>query len=380
PVSGDPGGGRGPGGAGGDALRRRRRRAVLLRGAAGGRAPDGGRDREGGAARRGRGAARPPPGAGGEGRAAADRRRRGGGPRRAPGAGLAGGPAAALQRGDRAGRRGVRVHRSAEPGAAVARLRRRVRLAPPGPGAGGRPLLLRGRDGRRGERASRSRRRAGGLRLPRGAGGRRAGPRVATGAGLALHRAARGRSLAGPVLQSVAVPGLPGLPDAGPRLGGGGVVAGLRKVGASTAAFHDGNLRARGRGGVGAGPCRRDGRSGVGILRLPIAAISSWLVLLSACGGFDNRPFQEGGLTGRVLRADKDAGRVVLMGEDPKDTGLDDEGRFHFDSLDLGPQELLVVASDTEALRVPALVVGGRMTDLADLDPAPAAFIVVDLT
>jgi len=118
----------------------------------------------------------------------------------------------------------------------------------------------------------------------------------------------------------------------------------------------------------------------VGILRLPIAAISSWLVLLSACGGFDNRPFQEGGLTGRVLRADKDAGRVVLMGEDPKDTGLDDEGRFHFDSLDLGPQELLVVASDTEALRVPALVVGGRMTDLADLDPAPAAFIVVDLT
>lgn len=108
--------------------------------------------------------------------------------------------------------------------------------------------------------------------------------------------------------------------------------------------------------------------------------MSAALVLLSACGGFENDPLRQGGLVGRVLRGDKDSGRVVLMGADPKDTGLDDEGRFHFDSIGTGPQELLVVANDAEALRVPALVSGAQVTDLQDLDPVAAAFVVVDLT
>jgi len=111
-----------------------------------------------------------------------------------------------------------------------------------------------------------------------------------------------------------------------------------------------------------------------------MAAMSAALVLLSACGEFENTPFEEGGVVGRVLRGDKTTGRVVVMGADPKDTDLDDEGRFHFDSLKAGPQELMVVASATEALRVPALVAGAQVTDLEDLDPVAAAFIVVNAT
>jgi len=111
-----------------------------------------------------------------------------------------------------------------------------------------------------------------------------------------------------------------------------------------------------------------------------MTAMTAALALLCACGGLGNDPFKHGDLTGRVLRGDKDTGRVVLMGEDPSDTGLDDEGRFHFDSLDTGAHELMVVANGTEALRVPALVAGAQVNDLQDLDPAPAAFIVVDLT
>jgi len=110
-----------------------------------------------------------------------------------------------------------------------------------------------------------------------------------------------------------------------------------------------------------------------------MTAMSAALVLLSACGeGIDNRPFSEGALLGRVLRGDKTTGRVVVMGADPKDTDLDDEGRFHFDSLKAGPQELMVVANGAEALRVPAVVAGAQVTDLEDLDPVAAAFIVVN--
>jgi hypothetical protein len=109
--------------------------------------------------------------------------------------------------------------------------------------------------------------------------------------------------------------------------------------------------------------------------------MSAALVLLSACGpGFDNDPFRRGDLVGRVLRGDKSSGRVVLMGAEAKDTNLDDEGRFHFDGVSIGAHELLVVASDAEALQVPVLVAGAQVTDLQDLDPAPAASIVINLT
>lgn len=104
------------------------------------------------------------------------------------------------------------------------------------------------------------------------------------------------------------------------------------------------------------------------------------LLLLCACGGFENDPLRKGDVVGRVLRGSHDTGRVVLMGPDPVETGLDSDGTFHFHSIPSGAQELLVVASDAEALRVPLTVGPAELTDLQDLDPLPAAFIVINLT
>jgi hypothetical protein len=110
-----------------------------------------------------------------------------------------------------------------------------------------------------------------------------------------------------------------------------------------------------------------------------MAAMVAATALLCACGEISNEQFKRGDLMGRVLRGDKDTGRVVLMGTDPKEAGLDGEGRFHFSAVDNGPHELMIVASGSEALRVPVLVAGGQLNDLQDLDPVPAAFLVIDL-
>jgi len=118
----------------------------------------------------------------------------------------------------------------------------------------------------------------------------------------------------------------------------------------------------------------------VGILRSPTWVTAAVTALLCACGGLDNAPLEHGDLVGRVLRAQKDAGRVVLMSSQPIGATFDDAGNFHFSSVPAGRYEMLVVASDTEALRLPVTVSGAETTELGDLDPLPAAFIRINLS
>jgi len=105
------------------------------------------------------------------------------------------------------------------------------------------------------------------------------------------------------------------------------------------------------------------------------------LLCASACG--DLGPPNElryGDVVGRVLRAQKGSGRVVLMGSQPVPVAFEDDGSFRIRSIPNGEHELLVVANSGEALRVPVTVRGAEVTDLSDLDPLPAAFIRIYVT
>ncbi|HVE86465.1 MAG TPA: hypothetical protein VND93_26595 [Myxococcales bacterium] len=115
-------------------------------------------------------------------------------------------------------------------------------------------------------------------------------------------------------------------------------------------------------------------------MRPPCTTAAAALLLLCACGGIDNTPFDRGGVIGRVLRAQVGGGRVVLMGDAPQVATFGNDGTFRFDSVPTGPHQLLVVASDAEALRVPVEVRPAELADLSVLDPAPAAFIVINLS
>ena len=105
------------------------------------------------------------------------------------------------------------------------------------------------------------------------------------------------------------------------------------------------------------------------------------LLCASACGdlGIPDE-LRYGDVTGRVLRAQRSSGRVVLMGAQPVPVSFEDDGSFRIRSIPTGEHELLVVANDGEALRVPVTVRGAELTDLSDLDPQPAAFIRIYLT
>lgn len=102
-------------------------------------------------------------------------------------------------------------------------------------------------------------------------------------------------------------------------------------------------------------------------------------VTLAACGDITNERLREGDVTGLVLRADEEVGLVVLLADEPRPQELDDDGRFRLSSVPGGAQEILVVASATEAIRLPALVVPRETTDLGTIDPRPGAFLRVDL-
>lgn len=119
----------------------------------------------------------------------------------------------------------------------------------------------------------------------------------------------------------------------------------------------------------------------MGVLRLPCtAAVAAACALLGACGDLPNDPLRKGDIVGRVLRADRDIGRVVAMGADPKRVNLDEDGSFRISSVSAGMHDLLVIASEGEAMRVPAQVQPGGVSELGDLNPWPAAFMVINLT
>ena len=119
----------------------------------------------------------------------------------------------------------------------------------------------------------------------------------------------------------------------------------------------------------------------MGLLRTP----SRWTTavaaaLLCGCGGLDNASLRYGDVVGRVLRAQPDSGLVVVMGRGLAPVPLEGDGSFHLASLPVGAEELLVVAGPDEALRVPVTVRPAEVTDLSEVDPLPAAFIVINLT
>lgn len=94
------------------------------------------------------------------------------------------------------------------------------------------------------------------------------------------------------------------------------------------------------------------------------------LLLLAACGGFDNTPFQTGVVRGVITGAD-DQAFITVVGREELVARPDPSGAFELRDVPLGAQELLVVATARRALRVSIEVGGGDALELGALEPKP---------
>jgi hypothetical protein len=103
------------------------------------------------------------------------------------------------------------------------------------------------------------------------------------------------------------------------------------------------------------------------------------LVLLGACGGFNNGQLGEGTVRGRILGADADVAWVSVFGESELMTGVSSDGRFELEGVPARTVELFVLASRTHAARVRVVPQGARIIDVGDIDAPPGAFITVRL-
>jgi hypothetical protein len=100
--------------------------------------------------------------------------------------------------------------------------------------------------------------------------------------------------------------------------------------------------------------------------------ILGWLLVTSGCGGLDNGPLLTGLLVGRVAQADPSVSLVSVLGRPEHRDEPEEDGTFELQQLPPGTLELFVVASPTHAARVAAEVVTGRVTDVGEIQPAPA--------
>jgi len=105
---------------------------------------------------------------------------------------------------------------------------------------------------------------------------------------------------------------------------------------------------------------------------LPLAALAA-----TSCLVIDNTPFRYGAVSGQVAGADPSVGLAVVVGDAKLRSQLDSDGGFFIPDVPVGDQTLLIVATSTTALEVPAHVDPGQTTELDLLTPGPAAFATV---
>lgn len=113
----------------------------------------------------------------------------------------------------------------------------------------------------------------------------------------------------------------------------------------------------------------RSARSRWGLFALALVA--------SACGRFDNTPFQTGVVRGVVTDADDTAFVMVVGHDELVTTPALDTGAFELRGVPLGAQELLIVATPRRALRVSVEVGGGDAVELGALEPKPTVHFEV---
>jgi hypothetical protein len=111
-------------------------------------------------------------------------------------------------------------------------------------------------------------------------------------------------------------------------------------------------------------------------MRTNATLIALGLVLTSACGGLDNRPFETGVIRGQVVGAEANA-LVAVVGHEELVTSLDPEGFFELRGVPLGPQELIVIATLRQALRFTVQVGGANVVQLGVVQTKPTVHFEV---
>jgi hypothetical protein len=113
-------------------------------------------------------------------------------------------------------------------------------------------------------------------------------------------------------------------------------------------------------------------------MRQTVYSVMSALVLvMSACGGFDNTPFRTGTIRGRLTEADPSVALVSLVGNPGIRDTVAADGSFVLEDVPAGPVELFIVASADKAVRLPVQVPGGGSARLEDVVPHEASFLAL---
>jgi hypothetical protein len=103
--------------------------------------------------------------------------------------------------------------------------------------------------------------------------------------------------------------------------------------------------------------------------------LASLVVVLSACGGFENTPLTEGVVRGQLLGADATA-VISVLNQPALQTTPDATGHFEL-RVPQGDLKLFVVTSKSVASIVPVTVSGGSVAELGQVAPVAAAVLEV---
>lgn len=103
--------------------------------------------------------------------------------------------------------------------------------------------------------------------------------------------------------------------------------------------------------------------------------VAAATVVLTACGGLDNRPLRTGTVIGQLQACEAPDSVVGVVGDPSLNVTAGADCAFRLDGIEPGPVELFVAASAKKVMLVGLEARAATLTDLGVLDPRPGAFI-----